>query len=456
MNTICNTQTKYLNLLAILMLFSQLVAADTLELDIREGNNPIVFMPPLENKPQIIQGEMKPDVKLPRGVKFQNELEAWNADNAALAKALGITKEEVDRSIVFQDAFTQYANRIRARYPDKVSGVWVDAVPATIGNIRFIGEVPSELLIEVEKRGQGDQIVLIGGGTVKESDHARDVKLVAQTLRQELKLNNFKASYNVFDDVIDVEIIRPKNTVPLDKLRIIEAIRNKAKGSGLKSAIANFRPDNVRLNETIGTEPIINLEVHFGGAQGNVLVNDSPVCTTGWSVTGPIFGDGLITAGHCAAAFGGLESYTTNQSFYEINRVHYITSWWGDAAYYAINNYTFATDDFYASFNTMRDTAGVMPISQMLGQLACRFGMKSGTSCGHRIISTFACSNFLNNYITCNLIEATQAASLPGDSGGPWYRGNTALGVHIGTSATTSFFMSADQIERYWGLTVKH
>jgi hypothetical protein len=99
--------------------------------------------------------------------------------------------------------------------------------------------------------------VLIGGGSIQENAHSRRVQLVAQALGYELNLTNFTCSYNVFEDVIDIEIIHSENTVPLDKASIIKAIQNQAKKSGFRGSVAKFDSNDIRFNETLGTDPII-------------------------------------------------------------------------------------------------------------------------------------------------------------------------------------------------------
>ncbi len=226
-------QVKIFQLLSTLfagsVLLSCAASSDEPKLNESIGSDRIVFIPPVPGKRPVFEDD-KPDMDLPPGVVFQSSEEAFDTDNGLLAEILGLPRERVEKAILFQNAFDEYTRKLYARYPEKIAGTWVEPVPATVGKIRFVGEVPLEVSAEVEKRGQGEQIVLIGGSTMLEADHHRRTSLVAQTLF-DLKLINFSCSYNIFQDVIDVEILDSNETMPLNKADIIEAVRSRVQQS---------------------------------------------------------------------------------------------------------------------------------------------------------------------------------------------------------------------------------
>jgi hypothetical protein len=64
-----------------------------------------------------------------------------------------------------------------------------------------------------------------------------------------------------------------------------------------------------------------------------------------------------------------------------------------------------------------------------VNMLACRAGNTSGYSCGLVQGVYFSPTRFINN--AYNYIR-TDACSSNGDSGGPWFRGTIAAGIHAG------------------------
>jgi hypothetical protein len=97
-----------------------------------------------------------------------------------------------------------------------------------------------------------------------------------------------------------------------------------------------------------------------------------------------------------------------------------------------------------------RASAGMRPVTlppgtilrtQMVGQWVCHFGRKTGQSCG--VIDTIRYRpppNFCNN-TTCSdrwpaIISDPNIACYGGDSGGPYWSGNIAYGMHTGGSHT--------------------
>ena len=96
---------------------------------------------------------------------------------------------------------------------------------------------------------------------------------------------------------------------------------------------------------------------------------------------------------------------------------------------------------FFTSPNLSRPVDGTILRTQMVGQWVCHFGRKTGQSCG--VIDTIRYRpppNFCNN-TTCSdrwpaIISDPNIACYGGDSGGPYWSGNIAYGMHTGGSHT--------------------
>lgn len=72
------------------------------------------------------------------------------------------------------------------------------------------------------------------------------------------------------------------------------------------------------------------------------------------------------------------------------------------------------------------------------GSVVCHWGRTSGYSCA-KVRATNRCVS-LSGQKTCGLDATNRYISAPGDSGGPWFLGNTARGIHAGGGGSTSLF----------------
>ncbi|WP_147942868.1 hypothetical protein [Microbispora sp. CSR-4] len=80
-----------------------------------------------------------------------------------------------------------------------------------------------------------------------------------------------------------------------------------------------------------------------------------------------------------------------------------------------------------------------------IGDRICRFGRKTGATCSHvKQVGAVGTGDDGRTYYDLTVMEDRQAAG--GDSGGPWYYGNRAWGIHHGAYQKTwdSFTPAAD------------
>lgn len=63
-----------------------------------------------------------------------------------------------------------------------------------------------------------------------------------------------------------------------------------------------------------------------------------------------------------------------------------------------------------------------------------------------------------DGYRSDNVVAVDQHVTAPGDSGGPWYYGNAAEGVHLGSykyyNAIRSIFTTVTRIQQFTNLRV--
>lgn len=83
---------------------------------------------------------------------------------------------------------------------------------------------------------------------------------------------------------------------------------------------------------------------------------------------------------------------------------------------------------FYYNFDGTRDIDAV--VTPSAGEVLCHFGRDTGASCDEVRVLTSCRDDY------CNLVDMDVRKAGEGDSGGPWYYGSTAYGIHSGRHST--------------------
>jgi hypothetical protein len=148
---------------------------------------------------------------------------------------------------------------------------------------------------------------------------------------------------------------------------------------------------------------------------------------------------GFLTAAHCG----------NTQSYFGYNGQSYATTFKAelntarkDMQWHSTASGEFA--EFYANSTTARRqvTSATGWADQAEGSVACHRGQTTGYSCGTITDKTFQTSTCNGNNpceFTWVRVEGGALACSGGDSGGPWFLGNSAYGIHhSGASAGTA------------------
>src|SRR5690606_4361895 len=197
--------------------------------------------------------------------------------------------------------------------------------------------------------------------------------------------------------------------------------------------------DDVRLENTRGGS-------YLNATQSTTTGNR---CTTGFTMHDVTNSNrrGVSTAGHCAS--------DTPQRWY---RNHNSSSWsahvrqewhvgqYGDIGWYGSNN---SLPQFYASWGGVRNVTG--SARPVVGQRLWFFGT-GNASTGQQTATVAANGNCASN--RCNLTAMDSNVTVPGDSGGPWFSGNTAYRVHCCTVGSLSNFTPVYVFSNLWGMVV--
>jgi len=362
-----------------------------------------------------------------------------------LAKESGMSRSQAVDTIQAQNEFAHYANKLMAKFPNRISRMWKEPAPGTKSHIQFMGKVPTQVLEEISANKTPANVSITGGGSMSFQDNVTRAQVAARGLRKA----GYPRSLSFYDPAtnsIQVEIKVPKKSARPDRSRILSAVQSELKGTDLSDQIRSITGKELRIKTLEGEGEIME----FDHVRGGNWIQDDGVreCTSGWSVSGPN-GDGFITAAHCSGING----------FEEAGGLVFSTTWRdqefgsGDVEYHTSSH--IALDDFYATASSIRDVSGIRSWWTMFGASVCEYGRSSNTrTCNHTVDGLLVTVNYSIGTVN-NLIRVTGDNSIGGDSGGGWSFNYTAWGVHSGSNGSQSFFTPADLAESALGVTIK-
>jgi len=174
-------------------------------------------------------------------------------------------------------------------------------------------------------------------------------------------------------------------------------------------------------------------------------------CTTGFSVKHYNGTKGILTAAHC----NNVQSYngTTLPSQGAVEGGSYDFPW-HTAPGFTVINWAFdgqpgGTTPYYRII-----TATEHRDNQVLNSFVCKYGMASAYTCGFIIDKNYkptTSGSWLATFIRIHRDGVDLSSA--GDSGAPWFLGNTAYGVHESGIGDDSVYMAVNYVS-YLGLTI--
>ncbi|NOK58267.1 MAG: hypothetical protein GFH27_549279n73 [Chloroflexi bacterium AL-W] len=401
--------------------------------------------------------ESSPELSSENTVIHLSDSEALAEDIDILANQTGYSQEQVEQSILFQQVFGIYVDKLLIRYSDQISRVWVDPVPNTRGYIQFVDKVPMEAVTEMESINlfNADNIILSGDGLISMEDHRQRAELVADTM-VDLGYQDGLTFFDPVNQKIQIELKLPEGSPQPDISNLANAVQthlqneqSQSTASPLQGDAAIIEMSDLDLTVLPGSGPIIELQNARGG---NWLLDDGVrECTSGWSVSGPN-GDGIITAAHCT----GLNQFEVpGGSPFSINYEDQERGAGGDVEYHTTSQSELA--EFYSNESSIRDVTGIQTTNTMAGNSVCFYGRASNTrTCNHTVEAVGVTVLASGSVEVKNLARATNASSTNGDSGGGWSISTTAWGVHHGRdSSGRAYFTPSQEAQNALGVTIK-
>lgn len=325
-------------------------------------------------------------------------------DAAQLVASSGRNLDEVVASMAGQADFINLISEIEARFPERYADSQWGSTEGAAGYISFVGEVPAQVFELVDATALSVQL----RGNARLSQRAA----VAQQVRAYRELLGHPEVADAVAVVspslayleLDVQL-RPSASVTVEELaaRVSSAVgaAPTAAQPSLDVQI-DLLPDGVDLGSTEA--------IRGGMAHGG--------CTAAFTVrSGSAYG--ISTAAHCAA----VSTYDGVSLRASSSRATVPAD--GDARWTPTVSAT-ASDAFRYRFSPTAYRNVSSAANPVVGQSICAFGIQTGYQCDS-VMRVNACANGL-----CGVAWTYSEWSVPGDSGGPYFSGTIAHGIHSG------------------------
>ncbi|WP_162795842.1 hypothetical protein [Nonomuraea lactucae] len=362
--------------------------------------------------PAVVEPEMKIDDL------WVSEL----TDLKVAAEGNKITLEEAIETIAWQPRLNEVGAKLEVRYPAELSGLAVldDGRRAQIG---FKGEIPADAIELAKTLPVTVELVGSKGFSEKDLEQARDAAFAQVSARRDL-VETLSGGYDTDTGVVTITV-KPRG-MPRDATgqRAVSAQLQPAQPANKKISV------RLRLTENDLVTPQDSY-MRGGGLLGG--------CTTGFNIINqnqPNDPDQrrTTTAQHCG----------TGGALYANHNVHLgktLSDYASGSSSYDVASWTrgdfVLTRTFYYDWNNAR-YAYYVGTSPAKGQNICAFGMST------RVAKCANISQIGLSYPDARgLIVMDRQISIAGDSGGPWYKGNTAWGITMGLCGANSCFTPA-------------
>ena len=363
-----------------------------------------------------------PDVAAPGMFDGANEAEMF--DLTSLAKERGMTREEAIGRYGWGRNFSLLVGEISRSFPDDYAGAaierdgsaWIAFRAETPEPVNDLVQSFNERVLQSELYGRASTnavLVVPGRG-------------FSETELNDRTMATHYAVYGKVDGAKEVSTSYEQVSGKIEMTVIADSSDLAKVGAEVRTIIGSD-VELILVDGPIGSDDA----THMGG-------QPTTTCTAGWVVTNPTLGRGVATAAHCQ------DQQSMNGVALDYIIAHEGTH--GDMQWHRKVGQTFPDDFKAGAQNTwnsdQRDVAAVG--TPVVGLFLYKNG-KKGFRDSDDIKALGHCVNG-----SCNLVRVFLDNAIPGDSGGPWYAGNTAYGLHKGDNlhdwAIRDVFTRADAL----------
>lgn len=342
-------------------------------------------------------------------------------DAEMYASEQGVTVEEALRRLTLQDAIGDLDAELALNEQATFAGLWIQHAPQY------------RVIVQFTQDGEETIKPYIENGPLAELVELRTAKLTLVELEasQDAAMDEIHdlgiradSGIDVYENRVEVYVT---DQTPLD-------VALQTTNTSLHNAIVVLTVDELSNPEA---------DIYAG--------RPLSTCTTGYSVQNSSGTKGITTAAHC----GNSQSYNGTALTFraELYTGEYDVQWHtGSGLTYRPWAYDGLYDTQTPQFRIITGTRS--RTNQALDEYVCKYGKTTGYTCGYIKDKNYRSSSPSN--ATATYIRVSNPGvnlSEGGDSGGPWYRGSIAYGIHhtgIGDDAT---YMAINYISGL-GLTV--
>jgi hypothetical protein len=350
----------------------------------------------------------------------QTPTEARESDLKSVAAARGWTVAEARAQIEASEEARRIGQEIRQRRPDIYIGAALSDKPGGPPSLYVKGPAP-EFVEDLVAKAASPMKLVDGQPYSRDELQARAERVFDSLL---------EAGYKQVTTDVD---ITGAGTIPV---AVLETAGLSSKTSEVLARVPSGLRSSVEL--TVSQKPFGDGDHARGGPEIYPHAYPGSFCTAGFSVEHQTNGKkGVVSAGHCGKKVG--------EVVHSVDRMHNSnphTLWiqdeyrgyWGDVEWYT----TDATEEptFRATSSLVRDVLYRRKAEDIqVNDPQCLWGMGGG---GHHDCSAdvlyvsrqCCCTASGGNYQ--RMVVMDKDVGLGGDSGGPWYWNNTAVGIHHG------------------------
>lgn len=350
----------------------------------------------------------------------------------------GISLDEAIARFGWQDEFARAATIIAEEHPGEFSYATAGATDRG-PSISFKNQVPDNVhsILDGVRGVQVDVVPSYGLSEAEIDDlvaatHARAATVARRPLTT-------KFDYESNSTITEVETGSLARQQAQELVANIQAAIASVERAGIKGVVVGV-PD-LGMSDDAAV---------YGGARLESSGSSALGCTTAFNVVTSGGTRGILTAGHCEYVphtventSGGSEYATTNQKQHRGE--------WGDLRWLTSTQTEY--DDFYTDWSVRADLAAIA--SPVKDQRLCKFGQKVGRNCTAYVENLSVCKQETTLGPTyCRLVHMDRDVSEQGDSGGPWFSGGTAYGIHSGALQSRDVFSRVMYVDEALGVFV--